>query len=189
MSDLELPLGDGAAARPAVGNRPLERRRFLKWVSAVGATVIAALAGVPVLRAFLSPALAPESAGTWVKVADDVASIETGVPVRVSFVQRKVDAWLEDHQLNSVWLYTADGQKVKAYNPHCTHLGCAFAYDADTKNFACPCHRGQFDVKTGHVLAGPPPRPLDELTAEIRSGAVWVNYRDFRPGTSSQVEA
>jgi Rieske Fe-S protein len=124
-----------------------------------------------------------------VKVADDAMQVDTGVPVRMSFAQLKVDAWLEARELNSVWLYTEDGQQFKAYNAHCTHLGCVYAYDADTKNFACPCHRGQFDVKTGRVLAGPPPRALDELKVEVRRGAVWVDYKDFRLGVPNQVEA
>lgn len=165
------------------------RRRFLQWVSGVGATLGAALVGFPVLRAFLSPALSSARPDRWVKVADDVALIDTDTPLRVSFVESRVDAWVEDRQLNSVWLYTKNGKTFKAYNAHCTHLGCAFGYDQGTKNFVCPCHHGQFDIKTGRVLAGPPPRPLDELKADVRDGAVWVNYKDFRLGIANQVEA
>ena len=165
------------------------RRRFLEWVSGVGATLSAVVLGLPVLRAFLSPTLSTARSDSWVKVADDISSLQTGVPVRVNFVQSKADAWLEDQQLNSVWLYTEDGQRVKAYNAHCTHLGCAYGYDGDTHNFVCPCHHGQFDVRTGRVLAGPPPRPLDELRVEVRANAIWVSYKDFRLGVSNQIEA
>jgi len=172
-----------------VSQSPVGRRRFLQWVSGAGATLSAIIVGVPVLRVFFSPALSTARTDSWVKVADDVALIDTGVPIRVNFVQSKVDAWLEDRQVNSVWLYTDDGKTFKAYNEHCTHLGCAYSYNSETQNFACPCHRGQFDVKTGRVLAGPPPRPLDELKVEVRDGAVWVDYRDFRLGISKQIEA
>ena len=165
------------------------RRRFLEWISGVGATVGAVLVGFPVIRAFLSPSLSPARGDRWVKVAEDVAVIDTDVPLRVSFVESKSDAWVEDRELNSVWLYTKDGKVFKAYNAHCTHLGCAFGYDADRKNFVCPCHHGQFDVRTGKVLAGPPPRSLDELKAEVRDGAVWVNYKDFRLGVVNRIEA
>jgi len=178
------PDGSGLVDGSSIG-----RRHFLQWVSGIGAAVIAALVGVPVIRAFLSPALANVRSDSWVKVADDIAQVDTGVPLRVNFVESKTDAWMEDRQINGVWLYTDDGKKFKAYNAHCTHLGCAYGYNADTKNFACPCHRGQFDVKTGSVLAGPPPRPLDELKVDIRDGAVWVDYKDFRLGISSQIEA
>jgi ubiquinol-cytochrome c reductase iron-sulfur subunit len=42
----------------------------------------------------------------------------------------------------------------------CTHLGCIPAYTADTHQFDCACHGGQFDA-SGEVLKTPPPRPLD----------------------------
>ena len=167
----------------------LGRRRFLHWVSGVGAALSAGLVGIPVLRAFISPTLAIPRTDNWVKVADDIALLDVGVPVRVNFVQSSVDAWLESRTLNGVWLYTEDGAKFKAYNGHCTHLGCSYAFDTEHQTFFCPCHRGQFDVKTGKVLAGPPPRPLDELAVEIRDSAVFVKYQDFRLGIAERVEA
>jgi Rieske Fe-S protein len=158
-------------------------------VSAIGAAVSAALVGFPALRAFVSPLLTSPRKDNWVKVADDTALLDVGVPVRVNFVQSSTDAWLESRTLNGVWLYSEDGEKFKAYNGHCTHLGCSYVYDKDHKNFFCPCHRGQFDVKSGQVLAGPPPRQLDELEVEVRESAVYVKYRDFRLGIPEQIEA
>jgi Rieske Fe-S protein len=163
------------------------RRRFLRWVSGIGAAISGVLVGIPVIGSFVSPALAKAQPATWIKVAEDIALLDLGVPIRVDFVQNQNDAWVESRTQNAVWLYTEDGAKFKAYNGHCTHLGCSYYYDKDLKTFACPCHRGQFDVKTGAVLAGPPPRPLDELPVEIRDSAVFVNYRDFRLGVSERV--
>lgn len=170
-------------------NEPLGRRRFLKRISGLGAAVGALLVGVPVLRAFASPALVRTTQDTWIKVADDIALLDVGTPVRVNFVQTLQDAWVQTRALNGVWLYTEDGEKFKAYNGHCTHLGCSYVFDKDRGNFFCPCHHGQFDVKTGAVLAGPPPRPLDELPVEIRDSAVYVQYRDFRLGVPDKIEA
>lgn len=167
----------------------MERRGFLRWISGIGATISAAVVGFPALRAFMSPVLATPRVDNWVKVADDIALLDVGTPVRVNFVQSSVDAWLESRTLNGVWLLTEDGEKFKAYNGHCTHLGCSYGYDKEKKNFFCPCHRGQFDIKTGQVLAGPPPRPLDELEVQIRDSAVYVKYRDFRLGIPEQIEA
>ena len=176
---------------PGVTEPPesIGRRGFLRWVSGLSAAITAALVGVPVLRAFVSPMLPRARVDTWIKVADDTALLDVGVPIRVNFVQSAVDAWVESRTLNGVWLYTEDGEKFKAYNGHCTHLGCSYIYDKDQKNFFCPCHRGQFDVKSGHVLAGPPPRQLDEMQVEVRDSAVYVNYRDFRLGIPDQIEA
>jgi menaquinol-cytochrome c reductase iron-sulfur subunit len=165
------------------------RRRFLGRLSALGAFISASLVSVPVLRAIFPPISRRPKAANWVKVADDTALLDIGVPVRVNFVQSIEDAWVETRTLNGVWLYTDDGQKFKAYNGHCTHLGCSYAYDQNSKTFFCPCHRGRFDVKTGAVLAGPPPRPLDELEVEVRDASVFVRYKDFRLGVPERVES
>ena len=174
---------DGAA------DDAMARRTFLQWVSAACATSIGALVGIPAVRAALSPAAAKPLDKDWVKVADDTALLDIGVPVRLDFAQTQTDAWVESRAMNSVWLFTSDGDTFKAYNGHCTHLGCGYTYDKDAKHFICPCHRGQFDVKTGAVLAGPPPRPLDELEVQVRDAAVYVKYKDFRLGVAEKVEA
>lgn len=163
------------------------RRGFLQMSSAIAAAVTAGVVGIPVVRAVASPALAKPIADNWVKVADDIAVLDIGVPIRVDFVQTQDDAWITNRALNGVWLYTEDGEKFKAYNGHCTHLGCGYMLAKDGKSFICPCHRGQFDIKTGAVLSGPPPRPLDELEAEVRDGAVFVKYQDFRLGVAERV--
>jgi menaquinol-cytochrome c reductase iron-sulfur subunit len=178
-----------AEVTPVAGNTgDVGRRRFLKRLSALGALLSAALVSVPIVRAVFPVAVRRPRGGNWVKVADDTALLDIGVPIRVNFVQTVEDAWVESRTLNGVWLYTDDGEKFKAYNGRCTHLGCSYAYDKDNKTFFCPCHRGQFDTKTGQVLAGPPPRPLDELEVEVRDAAVFVNYKDFQLGVANRVE-
>ena len=176
------PGADGSAPNVA-------RRGFLRLASAVGGSIIAVLVGIPVVGAFISPALAKAKPDSWIKVADDTALLDIGTPIRVDFVQTQDDAWVESRALISVWLYTEDGDVFKAYNGHCTHLGCGYTLAPDKKTFVCPCHRGQFDIKTGAVLAGPPPRPLDELKVQVRDSAVYVQYRDFRLGVPERVEA
>lgn len=167
----------------------LGRRGFLKWISGIGAAISGVVVGLPVVRSFVSPATAKPAASHWIKVAEDTALIDIGVPVRADFVLQQNDAWVESITQNAVWLYTDDGEKFKAYNAKCTHLGCSYAFDKTLGTFLCPCHRGQFEVKTGKVLAGPPPRPLDELPVEVRDAEVWVEYRDFRLGIPEQKEA
>ena len=179
---------DTPEAGSAAEARPVPRRSFLQSVSALGATIIAALVGTPVIRAFVSPALAKPKADAWIKVADDTALLDIGTPIRIDLVQTQDDAWVESRALISVWLYTEDGDVFKAYNGHCTHLGCGYVLSEDKKTFACPCHRGRFDIKTGAVLAGPPPRPLDELKVRVKDAAVYVEYRDFRLGVPERVE-
>lgn len=172
---------DGTASQP--------RRGFLAWLSVVGGTVSAALVGVPLARAFVTPALPKPPKDNWVKVAEDIALIDVDTPVRVTFVQTAQDAWIETRTLNSVWLYTTDGEHFTAFNAHCTHLGCGYVFDAKLNHFFCPCHHGEFDARTGEVLAGPPPRKLDQLPVQIRDSAVYVQYKNFRLGVPDQIEA
>jgi menaquinol-cytochrome c reductase iron-sulfur subunit len=179
----------GTASGTSESAAAVPRRGFLRLISAAGGGIIAVLVGIPVIGAFISPALAKPKPDTWIKVADDTALLDIGTPIRVDFVQTQDDAWIESRALISVWLYTDDGDVFKAYNGHCTHLGCGYTLAADKKTFVCPCHRGQFDIKTGAVLAGPPPRPLDELKVQVRDSAVYVQYRDFRLGVPERVEA
>jgi menaquinol-cytochrome c reductase iron-sulfur subunit len=171
-----------------LGDPPPGRRGFLKLVSSLGATAFGALTAIPVLRAVLSPAKEQPAKENWVKVADDVALLDLSVPIRLDFVQLKNDAWVETRVLNSVWVYTDDGETFRAFSGHCTHLGCGYVYDVTKKIFQCPCHRGAFDAKTGAVLAGPPPRPLDQLKAEVRDSALYVNYLEYRLGVPERVE-
>lgn len=178
-----IPTGDTAPTTTVT----VDRRGFLQMSSAIAAAVTAGIVGIPVVRAVASPALSTPIADNWVKVADDIAVLDIGVPIRVDFVQTQDDAWITNRALNGVWLYTEDGEKFKAYNGHCTHLGCGYMLAKDGKSFICPCHRGQFDIKTGAVLGGPPPRPLDELETEVRDGSVFVKYRDFRLGVADKV--
>jgi Rieske Fe-S protein len=184
-----VPESNEAREVPQPEPSPIERRSFMRIISGAGAAVIGVLVGVPVLGSFISPVLQKKKTEDWIKVADDTATLDIGVPIRVDFVVSQDDAWIESRALMSVWLYTEDGDKFKAYNGHCTHLGCGYMLAPDKKTFACPCHRGQFDVKTGAVLAGPPPRPLDELEVQVRDAAVYVQYRDFRLGVPERVEA
>lgn len=61
-----------------------------------------------------------------------------------------------------------------AYGQKCTHLSCPVYYDKESAHLECPCHEGGFDVKTGRVLYGPPPRPLDQIALEMRGTEVWA---------------
>ncbi|WP_326629584.1 MULTISPECIES: Rieske (2Fe-2S) protein [unclassified Streptomyces] len=70
-----------------------------------------------------------------------------------------------------------DGTLV-GYSAICTHLACAVLWRKDRGpegELYCPCHEGIFDVRTGEVTAGPPPRPLPKVAlTEQADGSVWA---------------
>jgi Rieske Fe-S protein len=64
---------------------------------------------------------------------------------------------------------------VVAFSQKCTHLGCVVYYEADEDRWHCPCHEGNFAVRSGAVLSGPPVRPLGRIDVEIRDdGRIWA---------------
>ena len=64
-----------------------------------------------------------------------------------------------------------------AYEQKCTHLSCAVYYKPGTLKIECPCHNGWFDVKTGNVIQGPPPRPLKKLLVTIKGKDIFVQHQ------------
>ena len=66
------------------------------------------------------------------------------------------------------------GGRLVAYSQRCTHLTCAVFYDPATTRLVCPCHEGFFDPADGHVLAGPPPRPLPEIELRIEQEEIYA---------------
>lgn len=65
--------------------------------------------------------------------------------------------------------------EYRAYSRRCSHAGCSVDFDARSRCLQCPCHRGAFDARLGHVRFGPPRRPLDEIVLEMRAGGhIWA---------------
>jgi nitrite reductase/ring-hydroxylating ferredoxin subunit len=73
----------------------------------------------------------------------------------------------------AILVRASDGQYF-AYGQKCTHLACPVYYERRRQRLECPCHEGGFDVRSGNVLYGPPPRPLDQIVIEVRGGEVWA---------------
>ena len=71
-------------------------------------------------------------------------------------------------------------QQFFAYNQKCTHLSCAVVPDVASGRFHCPCHNGSFDLATGAPLAGPPRRPLERITLELRGGELFATGVEVR---------
>ncbi len=163
------------------------RRRFLKWATAVSAVGAALLAGLPSLRAFVSPTFKKPRGKRWVKLGE-ADQFDVGLPpTKVDFAETVNDAWVESRALRSVWVHTEDGEKFTVYNARCTHLGCSVFFDKEKRALHSPCHHGLFDVPTGTVLGGPPPRPLDALEWKVEDGSLYCAYQDFRVGIAQKI--
>jgi len=83
----------------------------------------------------------------------------------------------------AVLLRSNEGEYT-AYSRRCSHAGCSVEFDAPRRCLKCPCHYGAFDARMGHVMFGPPRRPLDEIVLQIRAGGqVWAVGKSFGSNT------
>lgn len=78
------------------------------------------------------------------------------------------------HQHDSCVLVRAGEAEFVAFSQKCTHLSCAVIPRPSEGVLHCPCHEGVFDLRSGRVLAGPPPRPLPRITLEFRGDDIYA---------------
>lgn len=73
------------------------------------------------------------------------------------------------------------GNEYKVFSGVCTHLGCMVRWEEQKQRFYCPCHQGIYS-KTGEVVGGPPPRPLDEFEVEVDNKLIYIKVEDKLEG-------
>ncbi len=126
-----------------------------------------------------SSALFLSSAGFAGKLAYNSSFEQTFAPLKIVGAEAlapgsALNFRYPEEKDTAILVRAADGQYY-AYEQQCTHLTCPVYYAKEADRLECPCHEGGFDVHTGGVLYGPPPRPLDQVQIEVReSGEVWA---------------
>lgn len=163
------------------------RRSFLGLLAAAGSAVIGAILAAPALKYVVDPLLRGSGQkGRWVRVAK--AAGVSDDPIAVPVIAEQVDAWTRspDVRIGMVWL-RKKGDQIVALNAECPHLGCKVGYDAQQKQFACPCHESAFTLE-GERLGGPAPRAMDPLEARVVDGQVEVRFVRFRAQVKERVE-
>lgn len=136
----------------------------------LGALIGAALAIPAALYLFLPPKTRKQE--SWVE-AGDLSQLQPGAPEEMTFRRIHIDGWKIYSEKGTAWVVkTADG-KVLAFSPICTHLGCAYHWDAGKGEFLCPCHGSEFSID-GAVISGPAPRPLDRFEIKVENARLWL---------------
>lgn len=138
------------------------RRDFVSYLLGGGLIAWAASVIYPIV-AYLIPPKQAEVEVSSVKVGK-LADIEVNSGTIVRFGNRPV-----------LLIRSADG-KLKAFDGTCTHLDCTVQYRADMQVIWCACHNGQFDLN-GRVVAGPPPKPLDEYSVILQGEEVLISKK------------
>jgi cytochrome b6-f complex iron-sulfur subunit len=137
---------------------PVNRRDFLKVVWGISLVGLFGQAGIALTR-FLKPRAEAGTFGSKV-TAGQAGEFEIGT---VNHIQkgRFYLVRLEDSGFIALW-------------QRCTHLGCTVPWREDEGQFHCPCHSSIFD-RTGEVISGPAPRPMDLFPMEIQDDEVVVD--------------
>ncbi len=74
-------------------------------------------------------------------------------------------------------LVRLDQDSYIAVDRRCPHLGCPVLWSRPANQFQCPCHRAEFDARTGAVLNGPPLDGLRRFAVERNDDALWVRAK------------
>jgi Rieske Fe-S protein len=100
----------------------------------------------------------------WRK-ALSVFDLASNAPTSAVIAERHADGWYETRKQSVVFIDKVEGQ-YRALSAVCAHLGCRVHWEPSTQQFKCPCHGGVYD-RTGNVVAGPPPRGLEQLNVRV----------------------
>jgi len=147
------------------------RRTFYSaLISGLGSTIAAALA-VPA-GAYLLVAKGARKTGNFVEAAN-LSQLQVGKPREVTFERTRVDGWRTLREKVIAWVVRTDEKNVVAYSPQCTHLGCAYHWEAQRNQFVCPCHESLFSID-GKVMGGPAARPLDRYVTRMEDNKLLI---------------
>lgn len=141
----------------------MNRRSFLSNIVSLFSAGTAALFSLPIVK-FLTSSLSDRQTSGWYSVIDTSTLSEEVTKVSYNRIVR--EGWLTRAVQETVWIHRKPDGTITAYEPHCTHLGCAYAWNDQVHLFECPCHGGKFDVN-GSRVDGPPPRPLDRYETRM----------------------
>jgi Rieske Fe-S protein len=159
---------DQPAPSPSI-LRTSRRTWFVRVIQGVHATIGATLAYI-LGSAVLAPSMTRREP-LWL-TAVNLAALPDGEPHPVTLRVARPDGATEAVDRRVVFLVRS-GERVRALDSTCTHLGCRTRVNPEAQVIECPCHGGVYDVQ-GQVVAGPPPRRLTELPTRIEGGRVLV---------------
>ena len=168
--------------RPCPDAEGTTRRGFhVGAIYAIGALITAALGAPAAAYLMLGPKARKNE--DWVDFGD-VTKLPAGQPIEMVGRRTRNDGWKVISEKVTAWVVKSPDGNVVAFGPRCTHLGCAHHWDDNKAKFVCPCHNSFF-AKTGAVLSGPAPRPLDRYSVKIEGNKLLLGALRTDSGQSA----
>ncbi len=144
-----------------IGNQPKNesRRRFLDYL--LGTSAVATLGAIfyPIFRFMVPPQITEAQQNSVIAAKSNEIANNSGKIFKFG-------------SKPGIIIRTQTGD-LKAFSASCTHLDCIVQYQPETKQIWCACHNGQYDL-TGKNVGGPPPRPLEEFTVNVKGDDIVV---------------
>ena len=139
---------------------PIERRNILNYL--LGTTAFATFAAIlyPIVKFMIPPRIVESSASSV--AAAKVSELKPNSGINFKFGSRP-----------GILIATPGGE-YRAFTAICTHLDCTVQYSQEEKLIWCACHNGRYDL-TGKNISGPPPRPLEAFTVNVRGDEIVVS--------------
>jgi menaquinol-cytochrome c reductase iron-sulfur subunit len=150
----------------------LNRRGFVKIISAFLGSVTGIIMGFPLVGYVISPALKEQKTDEWVSLGA-LDSYLVGFPGFFSFTRTRVNGWEKTVNAYGVFVLRKSQDELKVLSDICTHLSCRIKWHEDIQEYVSRCHDGHFDID-GNVTYGPPPRPLDQYEFKIEVGEIFI---------------
>jgi len=165
MDRSHIPAASRLSVFEALGGvTVLDRRRFsLAAIYGLNA-LIGAVIAIPSAVYLLFPPKTKKGT-SWVEVTD-LTQLKPNAPEEVVFRRKRVDGWKTVTEKATAWVVKTSDTEAVAFAPQCTHLGCAYHWEAAKNSFLCPCHNSFFTID-GKVSTGPAPRSLDRYETKI----------------------
>jgi len=135
------------------------RRQFLRQAAA--ATMAGAVAGFALEHTAKADAIAPAATHQELHLPLNGELAKIG-----GFTVLDVK---ENNDSRKVIVARVDANTLAACSAICTHKGCTVEYDANAKEWSCPCHGSRFALD-GQVTHGPAKVPLEQFSASLEVG-------------------
>lgn len=154
----------------------MDRRSFVKIVTASLGSLMAAVVGLPAIQYFISPALGKENKEQWISLGP-IENYPLNTPTLFTFTITKVNGWERSSMSYGAFVLREENKDPIVYSDVCTHLSCRVYWDQEIREYVCPCHAAFFDIQ-GDVVSGPPPRPLDQYEIKIEENQLFIHLTD-----------
>jgi len=153
------------------------RHFFVGAIYAIWGAIAAAL-GLPAFVYLFFPPKARQP-DQWVE-AGDIAKLAPNSPIEMTFRRNRTDGWRIISEKSTAWVVKSADNRVVAFGPQCTHLGCAYHWDDSKNEFVCPCHNSLFAID-GRVISGPAPRPLNRYQSKVQGSRLLLGPLEGPP--------